>query len=658
MERKEMKNIEFFLNNIKKGFSYFKKEDYNPELYDCGISNISKCCKLQKSQEILEYLKSKLSQKYFEIKHPLKNEIKLRAVFNMHSNLINFVFFTSSNNEEIIGIIQICDFVNYFFTSNTIYCVSYAWDGALESSFGYLCSQVRQGFVDTSDLLYQDKPYGYTLYQYRPSHYIGHIFQPFLSLRTKEIAKEPSFFIPKDCKFASDNRVYFYSMTYIYKDLTDVHNFMLHESLEEFTTLVEPKDLEFKDNFFLTLWLGLPGERRAWLEQIEGSALILKNLLPYFPRIKVYIDGMTSYDRQRQDFPENKILYNQVVRATKEALKDTLVLDTEDLDLSQKEKIKEIESLIVFKSLAGYDYRTKFCYCSMCDIAISDSGTTLIVPFEVCKKPGVFFYGGFNEGYIKWLQNAAKQHEHRRVTEEKFRVAVNKQNRLVWDYHIPPEHIYNLSAEVLEELKNIKMHRLDVPPVELYAKKYEAEKNTQIKLNNNEATQSLLKNIENQKMLLEVDNLILDKELKTLQIKQLQVGYTKLVVRDDLPSAKARIHNHLAYKLGQIIIRNSKTLFDYIKLPYLLMAMSLIHKEQEKTYKEKIKTNPNLALPPLESYKDYKEALKEKECFTYKLGSAFIKAYKSWYKGGMIKFYFEAKKLEREFKNKKNDKES
>ena len=120
-------------------------------------------------------------------------------------------------------------------------------------------------------------------------------------------------------------------------------------------------------------------------------------------------------------------------------------------------------------------------------------------------------------------------------------------------------------------------------------------------------------------------------------------------------TATQRIHNHLAYKLGQIIIRNSKSLFGLFKLPYLLIALALIHKEQEKAYKEKIKANPKLALPPLESYLDYQEALKEKECFTYKLGSAFIKGCKSWYKGGMIKFYFEAKKLEREFKRSLNN---
>ncbi|HDZ5371488.1 TPA: sugar transferase, partial [Campylobacter jejuni] len=41
----------------------------------------------------------------------------------------------------------------------------------------------------------------------------------------------------------------------------------------------------------------------------------------------------------------------------------------------------------------------------------------------------------------------------------------------------------------------------------------------------------------------------------------------------------------------------------------------------------------------LETYPDYNEALKEKECFTYKLGEAFIKASKNWYGGGISNLY-------------------
>ncbi|MPP29953.1 adenylyl-sulfate kinase [Campylobacter jejuni] len=101
-------------------------------------------------------------------------------------------------------------------------------------------------------------------------------------------------------------------------------------------------------------------------------------------------------------------------------------------------------------------------------------------------------------------------------------------------------------------------------------------------------------------------------------------------------TAKARIHNRLSYKIGQALIENSKSIWGYIRMPFVLSYIKDKHKLEQKAYKEKIKENPNLALPPLETYPDYDEALREKECFTYKLGEAFIKASKNWYGGGNI----------------------
>ncbi|EIB46811.1 hypothetical protein cje146_06952, partial [Campylobacter jejuni subsp. jejuni 2008-894] len=44
-----------------------------------------------------------------------------------------------------------------------------------------------------------------------------------------------------------------------------------------------------------------------------------------------------------------------------------------------------------------------------------------------------------------------------------------------------------------------------------------------------------------------------------------------------------------------------------------------------------------------------------KECFTYKLGEALIQADKYWYKGGYIKFYFESKKMKKEFLKRREE---
>ncbi|WP_186306872.1 glycosyltransferase [Campylobacter coli] len=114
-------------------------------------------------------------------------------------------------------------------------------------------------------------------------------------------------------------------------------------------------------------------------------------------------------------------------------------------------------------------------------------------------------------------------------------------------------------------------------------------------------------------------------------------------------SAKSRIQNQLSYKLGQAMIANSKSLLGYIRMPFVLSYIKDKHKQEQKIYQEKIKKDPSLKLPSLESYPDYKEALKEKECLTYKLGEALIKANKTWYKGGYVKLIFEIRKLKKEF---------
>ncbi|WP_250538638.1 hypothetical protein [Campylobacter jejuni] len=131
-----------------------------------------------------------------------------------------------------------------------------------------------------------------------------------------------------------------------------------------------------------------------------------------------------------------------------------------------------------------------------------------------------------------------------------------------------------------------------------------------------------------------------------LQNKDLQIGAINNFLAKEkynnkmliLALVKQRIQNHLSYKLGQALIANSKSLWGYIRMPYVLSYIKDKHKLEQKAYEKKIKKNPNLALPPLETYSDYNEALKEKECFTYKLGEAFIKASKNWYGGGYIKF--------------------
>ncbi|UYU13067.1 hypothetical protein [Campylobacter coli] len=138
---------------------------------------------------------------------------------------------------------------------------------------------------------------------------------------------------------------------------------------------------------------------------------------------------------------------------------------------------------------------------------------------------------------------------------------------------------------------------------------------------------------------------------RSTQLNQIQ---SKLFFQTKYGTAKIRIQNQLSYKLGQAMIVNSKSFLGYLIMPMALLSIMISHKQEQKNYQEKIKKDPSLKLPPLENYPDYKEALKEKECLTYKLGEALIRANNNWYGGGYIKLWFEIRKLKREFRKKAN----
>ncbi|MCZ0771909.1 alpha-2,3-sialyltransferase [Campylobacter hepaticus] len=104
-------------------------------------------------------------------------------------------------------------------------------------------------------------------------------------------------------------------------------------------------------------------------------------------------------------------------------------------------------------------------------------------------------------------------------------------------------------------------------------------------------------------------------------------------------TAKQRIQNQLSYKLGQAMIINSKNVLNYILLPFILISIVISHKQEQKAYQFKIKKYPSLKLPPLETYPDYNEAIKFKNHLSYKLGKEFIKASKTWYRGGVYQIF-------------------
>ncbi|EAJ7529401.1 sugar transferase [Campylobacter jejuni subsp. doylei] len=203
--------------------------------------------------------------------------------------------------------------------------------------------------------------------------------------------------------------------------------------------------------------------------------------------------------------------------------------------------------------------------------------------------------------------------------------------------HLIPDLL--LVKESIEEycikMDPIKLASLQNQTNELYSKISSLEQD-------NISLKQTLNSLPTKKQRLELANLEQDLVIKKLESKKLakSLGIKMSIINPKITfiqanSAKTRIQNHLSYKLGQALIENSKSILGYIRMLYVLSYIKDKHKFEQKAYEEKIKENPNLALPPLETYPDYNEALKEKECFTYKLGLALIEANKKWYGGGV-----------------------
>ncbi|MDE5592082.1 MAG: hypothetical protein K2I63_03900, partial [Helicobacter sp.] len=393
--------------------------------------------------------------------------------------------------------------------------------------------------------------------------------------------------------------------------------------------------------YSLTLWLGIPGERRVWLQQWEGIPLILKNLSRYFPSIKVYVDGLTAYDGERIEVESNLEAFWKIVENTKEVFeakefqsksnKESATKINPHLQNTQSHNQSEGISnecenscvfygakgeQIAFKSLSGYDYRTKICYCTMCDLAISECSTTSLVPFSFCQKPGVVF----------GLADTLGIHSEELAGNIPFLYAIDE-NYLIttyleganWIASMPPEHLYNLAAESLEKLSKegklanfskenpLKMHRLRVPPVELYAKKHALEEKYKVKFTLQETA---------------LHCELLEKQGEILRDTN-SINPTMQGFKSTKPTGAAlRVKNHLAYKIGQSLVLNSKSLWGYIRMFYVLSYIKALHRQEQKYYEERVAINPRLKLPPLEDYADYQEGIKVKDYLSYKLGES------------------------------------
>lgn len=138
--------------------------------------------------------------------------------------------------------------------------------------------------------------------------------------------------------------------------------------------------------------------------------------------------------------------------------------------------------------------------------------------------------------------------------------------------------------------------------------------------------------------------LLVEQKLEIARLENFKNEYFKFEAKEKLKiikqnnffkmygTATERVKNHLAYKIGFLMVRNSKNFITILTIPFKIFLVYLCHTSNE-------------VKPNLKEYPDYQEALKLQNSKEYKYGKAFIKAHKNWYKGGYIRLFRELRKI-------------
>lgn len=97
-------------------------------------------------------------------------------------------------------------------------------------------------------------------------------------------------------------------------------------------------------------------------------------------------------------------------------------------------------------------------------------------------------------------------------------------------------------------------------------------------------------------------------------------------------SAKKRFENHLSFQLGRMLLENSKSLKNMLKIPFLLYSISKKFHQNHN-----LKSTYSLCI---DKYLDYDEGVKVLKSQEYEIGKKIIAAHRNWYKGGYIIFLY------------------
>lgn len=187
------------------------------------------------------------------------------------------------------------------------------------------------------------------------------------------------------------------------------------------------------------LWVGITGQKRCWIEQVEGTVNILNTLYEYYPRMGIIFDGWTP--------PLSSSNYHR-----SESRKDSEIIQKIIKNLKFRNQGR-------FGIIVGQTMLEKIRVGMSVDLFMANYTTGSINIARICQKPGV--------GHMsRKMASHRSQHIHYRTREIDTELVQDQDDSQTLagyiNYSLPWQAIYNELIKILGEL-NIKPSKIIKP---------------------------------------------------------------------------------------------------------------------------------------------------------------------------------------------------
>jgi len=330
--------------------------------------------------------------------HPFMESVDTFPVKNVRQGMCNFIFFSDSHNKNPWILCQCTSFVDAFFstTYSGKHKSSISDETILNSVKRVLKKENRKQSKQRGDrkAIFS----GYLLDQTRPYHHFYDQLKWMVHLETKKpVTSKNSFFNPKYLNKksigSSKNKPGFSIFPLVIgsnqmgmklDEYTDVmENVVYQDSLKSLRGglmnyrwkqfLKKLKTISIRKKTF-TLWFGISGQKRIWIEQEDFLPTLVERLSPWFDSFEFLIDGFTQYEDNTY--------------APTQGSKETPVKQDLEVVDSIRQKLLPFSNASVM-CLVGQTYRKKIQRCQSADFFIANAGAGQLVPHRFCKKPGI-----------------------------------------------------------------------------------------------------------------------------------------------------------------------------------------------------------------------------------------------------------------------------